>query len=137
MANYKETQIAGTQWQRCNTIYINNPYNGQATVSLNEETIADVGGKTYIQPAAGIHFNFDPSEIIPIIDAVSGVPTGTVVTGLDVYMSIYSLYLKHVSERDAAYQALLDATAKQIEIERLNALAAQQAVLDAVVVPIP
>lgn len=102
MPDYKETTVSGTQWQRCNGVVIANPYNAQPTVRLTEEIVAVVGGNTFVQSAQGLSFDFDPSEVIPLLDPQTGLATGSTTTGGDVYVALYSLYIKRATERDAA-----------------------------------
>lgn len=100
MANYKETSIIGAQWQRCRAIEINNPYKGSATITMHEEVVADLGGDTYTKPNNGMHFAFDPTEAIPLLDPTTDMPTGVTMTGMEIYAALYSLYIKRATERD-------------------------------------
>lgn len=101
MADYKETTVSGTSWQRCNQVVINNPYGGTPSIRLGEEIVATLGGNTFIQSAPGLTFSFDPAEVIPLRNPATGdlIPDASM-TGMDVYVALYSLYIKKATERD-------------------------------------
>jgi hypothetical protein len=102
MPDYKETAVTGTQWQRCNGVTISNPFRGQPTVQMQEETIAQVGDNVFAQTAAGIVFDFDPAEKIDLRNPQTGELVGASMTGMDLYVALYSLYIAKAHERDAA-----------------------------------
>ncbi|MDD5028911.1 MAG: hypothetical protein PHH58_05310 [Rhodoferax sp.] len=104
--NYKESAITGQQWQRCNAVNISNAYKGVPHISFGEETVADVGGETYVKYAQGMSFAFDPSEVIELINPNNGEALGSSMTGAEIYTALYSLYVKRAVERDAAQAAL-------------------------------
>lgn len=102
MPDYKETTVAGTSWQRCNNVNISNPRNATPMVLLSEEVIAQVNGSEFAKTADGISFAFDPALVIPLRDPTTGdlIPDATM-TGMDVYVALYSLYILKATERDA------------------------------------
>lgn len=101
MADYKETAVTGTQWQRCCGVTISNPRAGQPMVEMQEEVVAVVGGNTFSQTAQGLKFPFDPAEVITLRDPRTGEPIGTSMTGMDLYVALYSLYIQKALQRDA------------------------------------
>lgn len=58
--NYKESEITGTQWTRCNRVVIENPLNAAPYVTFIEEVAMQLGdGKVITQPAGGVMAIFD------------------------------------------------------------------------------
>lgn len=102
MPNYREASATATQWQRCNCVHIDNPLNGQAMVTFAEEVVAVLGDETFIKPGPQIVFPFDPAEVIELRNPADGSLIGAKMTGLDVYVALFSLYLQKAGERDAA-----------------------------------
>lgn len=102
MSNYRETTVAGTQYQRCYQVLINNPRNGQPTIEMFEEVVAKVGDASYSRPAEGLRFDFDPAEAVMLLDPVTGESTGQSMTQAEIHRAIYSLYLAKAVARDAA-----------------------------------
>lgn len=102
MPDYKETAVTGTSWQRCNGVTISNPYLGQPTVLMQEEVIAAVGDNRFVQTAPGLSFDFDPAEVINLRNPQTGELVGATMTGMDLYVALYSLYIQKAHERDSA-----------------------------------
>lgn len=102
MSDYKETQVTGKKWQRCNVVHIDNPHQAQPTVTFAEQEVAEVDGATFQTQLGQIVFPFDPAATINLRDPSTGELTGTTVTGGDVYAALYSLYIQSALERDAA-----------------------------------
>ena len=102
MPDYKETNVTGTQWQRCNQIHIDNPTGGVPMITFAEEVIARLGDETFIKPGPQIHFPFDPSEVIALRDTQTNEPTGAETTAMDVYIALFSMYMQKAAERDTA-----------------------------------
>lgn len=103
MPDYKETAVTGTQWKRCDSVTISNPYGGTPTIRLGEEDRANVGGAQFSKTAAGITFDFDPAIVIQLRDPFTGdVIPGATMTGAQMYAALYSLYIQKALERDTA-----------------------------------
>lgn len=109
MPNYREASATGTQWQRCNCVHIDNPLNGQAQVTFAEEVVATLGEELFIKPGPQIVFPFDPAEVIQLRNPQTGevIPDATM-TGLQVYVALFSLYLQKAEVRDAPPAAVPD-----------------------------
>lgn len=105
MPDYQETQVAGTKWQRCNQVVLNNPYSGTPTIEMKEETIATFDGNIFSQTKSGLAFNFDPSGVIALRNPQTGELTGDTTSQGAVYVAIYSLYVQAAMERDVAQLA--------------------------------
>ena len=102
MANYKEENISGTKWTRCNKLVINNPYLGDKIINFFEEEITEINGSYINNKADGINLIFnDPSKIINIINSTTGVSTGNTITFGEIYEILHSLYIQLATERDS------------------------------------
>ena len=102
MPNYRETAVAGTQYQRCHQVLIHNPRVGLPHIEMFEEVVAKVGDDAYSRPAEGLRFAFDPAEAIPLLDLETGEATGGSMTQAEIHRAIYSLYIAKATARDAA-----------------------------------
>ena len=102
MPDYKESQVAGTRWQRCNRITINNPYGAMPTIRFDEEERIAVGEQTIGNPVGGILKDFDdPERTFPLCNPMTGESTGATATYGEVYVLLWSLYMALATERDA------------------------------------
>lgn len=110
MADYKETTVAGKQWQRCRYVMIDNPHQQVPQIRFKEEQVTTVGDQVFIQPVGDISFEFDPDAVIDLVNPSDGLPTGDQMTYQELYAAIWSLYISKATERDA-----LAATAQPTE----------------------
>lgn len=102
MTNYKETTIAGSEYQRARLISITNEHNTNNSITFVEEKIKFFGDE---------HFHTDVSSIVETLTAenatqqfnllnpVDGTTIGTA-TYQDLYVLLYSLYIKLANDRD-------------------------------------
>ena len=101
MADYKETSVSGTQWQRCWGVYIQNIYGAVPTISLREEKVTVIGNDKFFNDMGQIDFPFDPNATIQILNPVDGSPTGNSTTMGEMYVALWSLYMAKAAERDS------------------------------------
>ena len=102
MPDYKESQVAGTRWQRCNRIVINNPYGAMPSIRFDEEERIALGDRTLGSSVGGIIKDFDnPALTFPLRNPATGEATDTTMTYGDVYAVLWSLYIALAAERDA------------------------------------
>lgn len=101
-SNYKQSDIAGTQWVRVRSVDIQNPYAGNATVTFKEEKIAQVGTEAINIPfsAQPLFDVINPEREINLINPATGEPIGQVVTEGFLYMAIFSKYMELAKKRD-------------------------------------
>lgn len=102
MADYKETTVNGTQWQRCRTVIIDNSYGRQPVITFQEEKLTNVNGELFQQGAGGLNVPFDPSKVITLLDPATGQPTGQTITFGEMYVGMWSLYMQEAFARDEA-----------------------------------
>jgi len=103
MPDYKESTVAGTSYQRCHTVRLNNPYQEQPFIEFLEEKVINLDGQVLRQGVAGLcekHFN--PTDSFHLLDPTTNLPTGTSMTHAEFYAVLYSLYMQTALERDAA-----------------------------------
>lgn len=104
MSDYKEAKVDGKQWQRCYCVHIDNPHGGQPMITFAEETVATLGEDTYQKPTTQITIPFDPSVVIELRNPQDGTTIGQKVTGMDIYVALYSLYIQEAQWRDTAIE---------------------------------
>lgn len=104
MPNYLETTVSGTQWRRAKNVSIANPYEGVATIRFDEEDIIKLDTKsiptnvpTDVKP---LSLAFDPTAVVALLDPLTGQPTGSTITHMDLYIALNSLYMQLATERD-------------------------------------
>ncbi len=107
MADYKQSTVSGSSFQRACDVIIRNPLNGAKTISFTEEKVFTVGGETFTAAVpnlfGGLQREFTPENAattFPLRD-INGDPTGATATYTDVYLTLMSLYYALAAERDA------------------------------------
>ena len=105
MADYKESTVSGTQWQRCWGVYIQNLHGTVPRVTLREEQITLLGGEKFSKDMGQIDFPFDPNASITLLNPETSEPLGATMTMGQMYVALWSLYMAKAAERDAALPA--------------------------------
>jgi hypothetical protein len=104
MANYKEQSEAGQSWQRAHHVAINNRFGELPVVTFAEETAAILSGAGFFAKPAGAITkqiaNF--GESFPLINPLTGEPTGQSMSYFEMQQAIYSAYIYEAAKRDAA-----------------------------------
>ena len=108
MANYKESAVSGTQWQRCWGVYIQNLRDSVPHITLSEEQVTIVGDQSFTKDMGHIDFQFDPAAEITLLNPVTGVATGETITMGEMYVALWSLYMGRAASRDAALEAAVN-----------------------------
>jgi len=101
MANYKQSNISGQEYQRCYSVNISNPLDAVKQIGFAEEKIYVFDQTTINKQVAGCGLKYDPTATFPILDPVTGNPTGKTATQAQIYQMIYSLYIQTATARDA------------------------------------
>ena len=106
--NYKETNLSGSSYQRCNRVQIVNNYDQVPYIVFGEEKIINMGDEIVHQGVntQNCTSQFDPvAGEISIRNPLTGELTGSSVTHTELYTILYSLYLQVAEERDIAVAA--------------------------------
>ena len=100
MANYNETDVTGTEYQRCFSVVINNVLNQIPEIIFKEEKVLNLStGKMSIGCGyCAKQYNAD-SEF-SILNIADNTDTGSTMTHKDLYIALYSLYVQTAAERD-------------------------------------
>lgn len=102
MSDYKESNISGKQWQRCNRIVINNDYQQQPGIQMFEETITNIGVQQIQQPAGGgLYVPFKIDGVIELRDTTTGELTGVSISHADLHQILWSMYMNEAVKRDS------------------------------------
>ena len=116
MADYNETTVSGTSWQRAWQITIANTLGGPPLVRYDEEVVINFeDGKRLRQPAQsmGISYQVDPAAVIELRDPETLLPTGDTIPVALVHQALLSDYINRAEERDAALAAPVEPTPEQ------------------------
>ena len=76
MADYKETSISGTAWQRAQMIIISNHLGQLPTVTYQEEAIISLDDGHIQKPLAAFGYQIDPIGEIELVDMENLKKTG-------------------------------------------------------------
>lgn len=100
MPNYKESQITGTTWQRCNGVHISNPYGAAPSVQFSEEIITVLNGNPVTLATSALTSGFDTNAMIELLDPETMQPTGQTMSEGAVYLALFSKYMAEAKKRD-------------------------------------
>lgn len=101
--NYKQTDLEGTSWVRCRAVNITNPLEEGAPVAVfQEEKIVSVGDVNIKVDIGFCAKPFESAALIPLLNPVTGEPTGESTTHAELYKVLFSLYMQTAIERDNA-----------------------------------
>ena len=96
MPNFNESAITGTKWQRCRAVHISNELNAAPVVTYASESVASVGDTTFKTAIdEQMHIPFDPDELIDLVDPGTLEPLGVQLSVQELYVGIFSHYIKH------------------------------------------
>lgn len=110
--NYKESTITGelTTWRRSRAVGINNPYNQVPTINFYEEDVTSLpnGKLIYDQINNTLKTDLaDPEAEFELVNPLDNTVIGTA-KYKEVYILLYSLYMKLAQERDLAETIVVD-----------------------------
>lgn len=86
MADYKESTVTGSKWQRAVRVCIENPYNGTPSIMFVEEEAVNLGDKVITNLVANLSCAFDTNNVLHT----------------ELYTKLNELYVLLREERDAA-----------------------------------
>jgi len=100
--DYKESTVAGTKWQRCSRIDIDNRINVTPTVAFYEEVAINTGEEVITKDVGQLYLQFDQiaaNKSYDIINPETGVVVDSM-TGQQIYAVLHSLYMATAKSRD-------------------------------------
>lgn len=101
--DYRQTEGAATTWRRAHQIIINNQRGNQPSIIFHEEDVVTLGDKTFSAPGmSAVMGLFDPAEVVPLINPLTGESLGATATHQDLYVLLYSVYIQQANARDVA-----------------------------------
>lgn len=98
MSDYKETTIAGTSWQRCCRVVIENPYGGIPSINFVEEKAINIEGGIITNLCSNLTTSFDPTATFPAYDENGELIRE--ITHAEVYGLLNALYMELARVRD-------------------------------------
>jgi hypothetical protein len=106
MPSYKETNVAGKSYQRCRSLYFENPKGAEPSVLLREERVTSLGDRISYEHAAEIIETFKRDEFgteVQLYNPETDEPiAGKTTTYADIHIALFSLYRHLADKRDAA-----------------------------------
>jgi hypothetical protein len=100
MTDYRQSTLTGNKWRRCFEILIKNPYNGQPTVTFQEQDMADFNNQILELGRDTVSINVSSEQEISILDPTTGLDTGQKITHGQLYAILYSAYINAALTRD-------------------------------------
>jgi hypothetical protein len=102
MINYKESTVAGSVYQRCRYVQIDNTLNAVPKMyCLEEEVIIIPDREPMRRDVSSIDLIFDPTSAIELINPETGEKLGSTVTHKELYVILHSLYIQAAANRDS------------------------------------
>ena len=102
MADYRESSVSGSSYQRGRSLYFENPLDGIPGLLIREELVTLLGDRTIAEPAGEIRKAITDLSVEFSLrnPATSLVVPGATMTYQDLYVALYSLYWHLAIERD-------------------------------------
>lgn len=102
MADYNESTIAGTKWQRCWNVQIFNRLDTTPIIVFMEEVVASLGNGEFMSKEVNDRLAtlFDPNAVVPVYDPTTLQPTGATFTHAQLYGMLFSAYIDAAKKRD-------------------------------------
>lgn len=109
MPNYRESIGETTSWRRASEVRFSNPVNdlAHAGVIFVEEDVVVLPDRLITTPVGAVRAAFNPPATFALINPETGEPTGAVMSHMELYVALNSLYLDLALKRDAAAAASL------------------------------
>lgn len=89
MSDYKESTVAGTSWQRCVRVVIENPYGAGPSINFVEEKAVNLGDGVLTNLCGNVSTQFDAQNAEHVA----------------IYTALNNLYMALAQARDAAQEA--------------------------------
>lgn len=103
MADYKETSVTGSSWQRCHQVVVDNRRTATPSIRFDEERITALDdGDTVRRDLGTLVVPYDAAAVVALRDPATGEVTGETMTHEEIYAILYSTYIGTALARDAA-----------------------------------
>lgn len=117
MADYKETTVNGTAWQRAQLIIMSNHLGQLPTVTYQEEEILALDSGNIQRPVGQLSYTIDPLAEIELVDVETLLPTGETIPVALVHQALFSDYIVRAKARDEAANAPVEPAPEETVIE--------------------
>jgi hypothetical protein len=104
MANYRESSVSGSKWQRATRVVVDNQLGNTPSIYFEEEEVVNFDGTAFKKPVGIVNCVFEASKEIPLINPATGEALGTSITQMEIYVALHSLYMQLVAARDIPVQ---------------------------------
>ena len=104
MANYQESNVAGTKYRRAYQVHVANGMTNKA-ITFHEEDVLNLADDVIQQKAGSVSKALtadNANTSFSVVDPATGADSGQTMTYQEVYAALYGLYLHLAQERDAA-----------------------------------
>lgn len=98
--NYKETQVNGSTYRRCNHISIENPLDKVGKIFFGEEDVVVTTTGRSTVTVAGCSMPVNMAGVLELYDPNTGLPVGKTITQAEAYSMLYSVYMNAAKLRD-------------------------------------
>lgn len=103
MADYNETTVTGSAWQRCCQVVVDNRRGVTPSIRFDEERLTALSDGDTVRRALGaLTVPYDATAVVELRDPNTGETTGETITHAEIYAILYSAYLGAALARDAA-----------------------------------
>lgn len=100
MPQYREKAVSGITYRRWLRAVIQNPPNGALSIGFEEQDVAAIDGKIVNMGVSMLTIPFDAEGVVPLLDLITGLPTGGTITQVDAAQILFSLYADAANKRD-------------------------------------
>ena len=101
MADYNASSETASRWQRCATFTLFHEHGQPSVLHFREEVVYTVDGDLVAKKDKGaIQFEIDGAATFPVLNVLTGDPTGDTASQALLLQLILSLYRAKAAERD-------------------------------------
>ena len=100
MAEYKESQITGSEYTRCNQVVISNPLGETPQIQFHESRVVKMADRHLTETQGVLQIAFDADKEVPLLNPETLEPTGQSMTMQQMYVALFSAYIQAAVARD-------------------------------------
>ena len=102
MSKYKQTNITGEEYTRCDSITVANPLDRVPSITFQEERVLVLPDRSINTRAGHVFVPFDPEATVALRNPETDELTGGTITHGEIYAILYSAYIQSALARDDA-----------------------------------